>query len=412
MRFALLIAAPLLASCAKCGGGAPAPVATAPSSSAAVDAGAPGRCSIVGKPTVFGALPEEDASEGPVAYGAELGGAAADKTAFIIGARTAGLTGTARVLEISLDGSAPKTIATLPAGAHAPLVAVSPDGTRLYGSLAFGEKSRLFRVTPVTAQAPLFEIEESNDESEATAFLPSLVAWDDIDQKLGIGRIRVRTASAVKDAGVDDDAISPKESDAAWPMFALAPSGDRAVLVWTAERPEPEGDGGGEPSQLLAYRWLEAAVLDVATGRRISPVRALTSTDGHAQTFSVFWGDAGLIVVVRDDPRPTDGDGGELHALRSSIDAAGTIGEPARTPIADKEVAPGVASLLPRPGGALVSWLAQDGVAHLTPAFTPGEPTVEPALRHRRAIAVRDDRVLLSRIVGSGLELAVARCNL
>ena len=64
-----------------------------------------------------------------------------------------------------------------------------------------------------------------------------------------------------------------------------------------------------------------------------------------------------MIVVVRDDPRPTDGDGGELVALRASIDPSGTLSEPARLPIADKDVAPGVASLLPRPGGALVAWL-------------------------------------------------------
>jgi hypothetical protein len=405
MRYALL-ALPLLASCAKCGGSSSAPVTTAPSASTAAPSS---RCVVVGKPTVFGAHPNEDAAEGPVAYGAELGGAAADDKAFVVGARTAGLTGVAHVLEVSFEGST-RSIVQLPAGAHAPLVAVG-GGKRFYGSLGLAEKSRLFRVFSLDAQAPSLEVAEGRDESEVTAFLPGLVAWDDVDEKAGIGRIRARVSSFAGDAGNDDDVISPKESDAAWPTIALSPSGDRAVLVWASEKPEAEPDSGGEPSQLLAYRWLEAAVIDVATGRRVGAARALTATDGHAQTFSALWGDAGLIVVVRDDPRPTDGDGGELIALRAPIDNAGAIGEPARISIAEKDVAPGVASLVRRPSGALVAWLSHDGSARLSPAFTPGNVTVEPALHDRRVIASHDDLVLASRIVGSGLELSVARCT-
>jgi len=153
-------------------------------------------------------------------------------------------------------------------------------------------------------------------------------------------------------------------------------------------------------------------VLDLATGRRLSAPRALTAPEGHAQTFNAIWGDAGLIVVVRDDPRPTDGDGGELIALRASISSgdATSIGEPARISVAEKDVAPGVASLIPRPGGALVGWLAQDGTARLVAAFTPGATTVEPSLRDRRVIATSEGRVLASRIVGSGIELSVLRC--
>ncbi len=408
MRFALL-AVPLLASCAKCGGATTAPVVTAPSASATPAAPA-SRCTLVGKPTVFGAAPGDDAADGPVAYGAELGGATADVDSFVVGARTAGLAGVAHVLEVSFEGQL-RSIAQLPAGAHAPLVTIDKSGKRYFGTLGFAEKSRLFRVVPVGAQQALLEVTEGHDESEVTAFLPGLVAWDDVDEKAGIGRIRVRTTTTPADAGADDDVVSPKESDAAWPTLSLSPSGDRAVLVWSAERPEPEPDSGGEPSQLLAYRWLEAAVIDVATGRRVGPVRALTAAEGHVQTFSALWGDAGLVVVVRDDPRPTDGDGGALFALRATIDNAGTLGEPARISIAEKDVAPGVAALIARPSGALVAWLGQDGSAQLTPAFTTGSATIEPVLRDRRIIATHHDRVLASRIVGSGLELSVARCS-
>lgn len=410
MRLLLLAAAPLLASCARCGGGTPAPVVTAPSSSA--PASPTTRCALASKPTVFGAVPGEDASDGPVPYGAELGGATADSTSFVVGARTAGLTGVAHVLEVSFDGHV-RSIAQLPAGAHAPLVTVGRDGKRYFGTLGFADQSRVFRVVPVGAKTAALEVIEGHDESEVTAFLPGLVAWDDVDDKAGLGRIRVRTSatSVAADAGADDDVVSPRESDAAWPALALSPSGDRAALVWASERPEAEPDSGGEPSQLLAYRWLEAAVIDVATGRRVGPVRALTALDGHVQTFSALWGDAGLVVVVRDDPRPTDGDGGALTALRAAIDGAGALGEPARVSIAEADVAPGVASLIPRPSGALVAWLSNDGVAHLTPAFTPGEATTEPVLRDRRVIATHGDRILASRIVGSGLELSVALCG-
>jgi hypothetical protein len=359
----------------------------------------------LGAPNVFGALAGDDASDGPVAYGAEVGGVAADDKAFVVGVRAAGIGGEAQVIEIPTMGGAIRTIAKLPIGAHPPLVAIGRDGARVWGTMWLEEKVRRLNIN---VGEKVFKTSQSKDESEATALLPTLVAWDDVEEKAGIGHIRIRTFNQAEG---EDEIISPKESDAAWPAFAPAKTGDRAVLLWLTEKPEAESDGGGEPSQAAAFRWLEAVVIDVATGKRVGPVRALTSVEGHAQTFSALWGDAGLIVVVRDDPRPTDGDGGELVALRSSIDAGGAIGEPARLAIADKDVAPGVASLIPRPGGALVSWLGHDGTAHLSPAFALGAATIEPALRDRRVLASFDDRALASRIVGSGLELTVVRCS-
>jgi hypothetical protein len=419
MRALLLLLAPLIASCSRCGGGASTTSAPAPSASASA-AATGSRCELVGRPSVFGALAGEDASsEGPVAYGAELGGAIADKSAFVVGARAAGLLGAAHVLEISFDGAL-QSLAQLPpapGGARPPLLAPANDGTRLVGTLTIEEKSRTFHVARLTKDGlrPAFDQPQGKDESETTTLLATtdgaLVAWDDADDKAGLGRVRARVLpSAGTDAGADDDLASPPTSDAAWPLLVPSPNGDRAILLWATERLESENtDGGGEPSQALAQRWIEAVMIEVATGKRLSAPRALTALDGHAQTFRALWGDAGLLLVVRDDPRPTDGDGGELFALRSTIDAS-SIGEPARISIAEKDVAPGVASLVPRSGGALVAWLAHDGTARLTPAFTIGGVTLEPSLRDRRVIATHDDRILASRIVGSGIELTVLRC--
>lgn len=443
--FALSLAA---TSCSRCSPNGPAedrpaPGASTDSSADAADPRAAGRCTLLGAPRIVGALAGEDAaaSEGPAAYGAEIGGAVADARSFVLGLRTAGLTGVAQVVELSLDGGAPHVLATLPTmpgGARAPLLAVGSDGARLVGTLSIEERSRTFHLSRLgedAALAPLGDIVQGKDESEVTAFggraESPLVAWDDADEKLRVGRVRavvlgktketketketkLPKAAAGKDAGpTDEDVASPITSDAAWPMLVPSPAGDRAVLVWSSERPESEAaDGGeGEPSQALAFRWVEAVVVDLATGARLGAARALTPHDGHAQTFAAAWGDAGLVLAVRDDPRPTDGDGGTLWAVRLSIDPSGSLGEPTRLSVSDKDVAPGVAAVLGRPGGAWISWLAQDGTSHLFPAFTPGKESVEPALHERRIVASRGDRVLASRLVGSGIELSVLRCS-
>lgn len=437
----LLVATLGVTSCTRC---SPPGESTTPSvaaSASAVDAAPPGRCTVVGSPRVVGALSGEDAAppEGPVAYGAEIGGAVADSKAFVVGVRTAGFGGVAQVHELSFEGAAPRLLAalpTLPGGARAPLLAIASDGTRLVGTLSIEEKSRVFHVSRLAeggALAALGDVVQGKDESEATAFLGQaatpLVAWDDADEKLRVGRIRAQLlgktketketkepkAAPTKDAGVvlDDDVASPATSDAAWPELVISPTGDRAALVWLSERPESEAaDGGeGEPSQALAFRWVEAVVVDLASGARVGAAKALTPLEGHAQTFAATWGDAGLVLAVRDDARPTDGDGGELWAVRVPIDAAGTLGASTRLSIADKDVEPGVAALLPRPGGALVAWLSQDGTSHLSPAFTAGNPTLEPALRERRILVTRADRSLSSRLLGSGVELTIVRCT-
>lgn len=417
-------------ACARDDAGGAAPAASA---SASASANAFARCT-AGAPVRFGAAAEDAGeSEGPLPYGAEIGGAAADANAFTFGARTAGLGGVAQVLRIPHGGGAPTVLVTVPSKgpARPPLVSVAA-GRVLVGAMEIDADARTFRVFSLGEGklAPLGEVVQQKDESEFTAMVPTsdgaLVAWDDADEKAGIGRVRVRRLpskptnegdagkQAEKDAGdagaVAEDVVSPPSSDAAWPLFVLSPKGDRAALLWVAERPEGESDGGGEPSQQEAYRWVEGVVLDVASGKPLGAPRALTASSGHAQTIAAAWVDGGLVVAVRDDPRPTDGDGGELSALRVPIADAGAMSEPSRVVIAEKDVSPGVAFVVARGSGAWISWLTQSNEARLSPAFVAGDTSVEPALANRQVVAAFDDALLATRISGRALELVTAHC--
>lgn len=425
----LVLALGSTASCARCTGEAPALLDAAPSPSAASSGSAAaggGRCTPIAR-HARGGLPGEGETDSPVAYGAELGGVASDAQAFYVGLRTAGTGGEAQVLRVPLDGAAPTVVTTLAKspGVRPPLVAIDGKGGVLVGALTRGPDATTFELRTTTAALGSFP--EAVDESESTALLATpkgtLVAWDDTTgDKVTRGRVRVVAVpfpaigkgDAGADAGSDDLGVaSPKTSDAQWPLLVPSPDGARAVLLWLAERPEEieDHDGSaGEPSQDHAQRWVEAVLVDVATGATIGPAKALTAATGHAQTMTATWTPHGLFVVVRDDPRPTDGDGGTMVAVRVPIDAA--LGEPTRKVVAEKDVAPGVAAVLPFGAGVLASFLAPDGRARLLPAFVDGPATTEPALAGRRVIAHRGGIVLASRLAGSALDFAVVRCAL
>lgn len=426
MRRALLALLLGTTSCARCNGSATTTDA-APAASSSVPTAGGGRCTPIAR-HVRGGLAGEAETESPVAFGAELGGVVSDAQAFYVGLRTAGSGGEAMVLRFPHDGAAPTVVTTLAKapGTRPPQVAIDPKGGVLVGALVRGFESTTFDLRTPTASLGTFP--QAVDESESTVLLATakgtLVAWDDTEgDKVTRGRVRVIAWSGqrptVSDAGSDagaSDAIgvaSAKTSDAQWPLLVPSPDGARAVLLWLAERPEEIDDhdgAAGEPSQDNAQRWVEAVLVDVATGATIGAPRMLTAQTGHAQTMTATWTASGLFVVVRDDPRPTDGDGGSLIAVRALVDAA--IAEPTRKVVAEKDVAPGVAAALPFGAGILASFLAPDGRARLVPAFADGPATTEPALEHRRVLAARGPIVLATRLAGSALDFALVRCNL
>jgi hypothetical protein len=428
--FAILVAIASTASCARCRSeqAAPAPAASASASSSA--SGTAGRC-VLKAPAVRWGGAGDSAGDEPVAFGAEIGGAAADANAFHVGARASGPTGAAQVLRVPIAGGAPTSVMTIANAKSAPAVAVA-DGRVIAATLENQPELRVLHVVKADGSS-IGEVAESKDESEFGSIVATptgaLALWDDVVDKEHRGRIRVRvlpsTIAVPSDAGAeagtgDDGVISPASSDAAWPVMVASPKGDRALVLWLAEKPEAEApaqeNGGGEPSQAEAFRWVEAIVVEVATGKVLGPARALTAQNGHAQTVAAAWVDGGFVAVVRDDPRPTDGDGGELVAMKVPVDGSGVLGDPTRASVAEKDVAPGVAYVLPRGAGALVSYLGLENDAHLVPVFGQGAATLEPALDSRRIVAsVHDasgDTVLATKLAGSAVELAVARCGL
>lgn len=429
-RLAILVAIVSSASCAKCRSEQSAPTPAASASASGSGSQTVGRCTPKAPPVRWGGAGDSPGDE-PVAFGAEIGGATADATAFHVGARASGPTGAAQVLRVPIAGGTPTSVMTLANAKAAPAVAVS-EGHAIAATLENQPEMRVLHVVRADGSS-IGDVAQSKDESEFGSIVATptgaLALWDDVVDKEHRGRIRVRVlpssialpTDAGADAGTGDDGvISPAGSDAAWPVMVASPKGDRALVLWLAEKPEAEAaagqeNGAGEPSQAEAFRWVEAIVVDVASGKALGPARALTAQTGHAQTVAAAWVDGGFVAVVRDDPRPTDGDGGELLAIKVPVDASGVLGDPARAPVAEKDVAPGVAYVLPRGAGALVSYLGLENDAHLVPVFGQGAPTLEPALESRRIVAAlhepSGDTVLATKLAGSAIELVVAGCG-
>lgn len=219
------------------------------------------------------------------------------------------------------------------------------------------------------------------------------------------------------------DAISPVTSDASGPVLVPLGSADgapRAALLWLAERPDlaetPDG-GAGEPSQEEAFRWIEGVVVDVARGRAIGPIVALTAKEGHAQAFSAQLVEGSLLLAVRDDARPTDGDGGSVYVVSATTpkpaEATGALGAPRVLARVDKGVTAGLPTIAvdTRPW---LFWLGPDEISQLVPAAaTPATPPIsQPLLDGVRIVAQSKGTWLTSRLLGAGLELGLRRCAL
>jgi hypothetical protein len=422
---------------------------------------------------------EAGEATGPVPFAAELGGATMDGGAWLIGVRAPGPLGEGKLLRLSADGGDLHTLASwLPskgvARAPKPFAGVSGGAGGAAGGgapIAILTGAAGDRRTVAIARLrdgkleSLTTLPEEEDESEAITAMATregaLVAWDDVGGS-GSGYVRVRAvsgtaaapaATSAAPAGSGSaapagsgsvanraapagsasaaakaertyapppaDAISPATSDASFPVLVpLDEAGTRAALFWLAERPDateaPDG-GAGEPSQDQAYRWIEGVVLDVARGRAIGPVVSLTAKDGHAQTFSAQLDGGTIYLAIRDDARPTDGDGGSVYVVATapppSSDAAGSLGAPRVLARVDKDVSAGLPTIAieARPW---LFWLGPDDTARLALATAPvTTPIAEPALDGVRLVAQSKGTWLTSRLVGAGLELSLRRCS-
>ncbi len=455
---AAVFGVPTLASCSRCGGGSTSSATGSASTSASAAGSTATRCTALGAPARFGIDAQTIVAkdESPVPFAAEIGGASADAEGFFVGARAPGLTGSTVVLHLDASGAALRTLVTTPPPekgvARAPFVATSGGKTFVATLLVEEGSKRTLDVAELNGAAlsRIGLVPQGLDESEDSTMLSfgaaPVVSWDDADAAGSIGRVRlVRVSSGMSvplvpapipapsaapstststsasppppPEAAPPDVLSPSTSDASFPLLVAGPNG-KAALFWLAERPESEaalaaqlGEAdAGEPSQVEAHRWVEVVIIDPKTGRALGPPRALTSKDGHAQTMAAVWTGAGLVVVVRDDARPTDGDGGALVASRAPVDAAFTIGEPTTVTIAASDVAPGMPFVSASESGVVVLYLdGQDG-GRLVGVFGDVRATREPALDDRHVIAATADRFLTSRLAGRGLELLVLRC--
>jgi hypothetical protein len=364
-----------------------------------------------------------------------------------------------RVIELPRESLGPPTLAASSDGQLA-VVTARNDGSDAREVSVF--------VTPLAPTpaapfgAPRTRLNQRVDEIEAIAAAWSargpMLAWGEAFGDPPAGRIRVIDAraeatapSAASAAAVSStsarpapvassakppagskpvaaapaDAMTAAESDATAPALVLAPDRTRALLLFLAERAdtddekrverghEKEGPAAGEPSQADATRWLEAMLIDTSANGGplvpLGPAKALTRREGHAQTFVARWTADGLFAVVRDDPRPTDGDGGSLHAVVASIGKA-QVGEAKVSEIAAQDVSPGEAALVHDDARApWIVWSALDGSAVLRD--DKGERTIEPQLSHARVVSHWKDAVLVSRPRAGGVELAVVRCG-
>lgn len=423
------------------------------------------RCAVLGAPVLLGADKATGvANEGPVPFGAEIGGAVADARGFVFGLHDQGVAGANHVERVPFDGvraaSDVTLLATLPRAAdasiaRAPIFAVAAkrvaDAPIAAADLELVAGVRHLRVHRLDAAGPrlIGDVRQDDDESEVSALVeaPSgavATAWDEGDFTHQRGEIHLRAqvalaavaspapsassaprpapSASAKSIAPSPEVVSPIESDAAAPTIVPFGDGSRAIVFWLAERPDTAGDadraidgGAGEPSQEEDNRWLEARLVDLRTGNALGPTRALTGDKGHVQTFSAALSIAGdaVFIALRDDARPSDGDGGSVHALAIPLAADGTLGEPARTTVADDDVAPGMPRLVLRPTGAFVAYLDAEERGWLAPVFGGGSSRAAPetALAKRSVVASSSDRLLVARVAGAAVEIAVVRCH-
>ncbi|MFI5297963.1 MAG: hypothetical protein ACHREM_07675 [Polyangiales bacterium] len=437
---------------------APAPSVSASSASVFGD-----RCQILGAPVLLGATAPATATgeDAPVPFGAEIGGAITDARGFVFGLHAQGVAGEITLRSVPFDGvraaADVRLVATLPRSPNASLVRApilsaatkrGADAPIAAAVLELVEGVRHLRAFRIEATGPrsIGDLREDDDESEVSAIVEApagLVGavWDEGDATHRRGEIHFRASftagsaapapsmsahaapvASTKAIAASPEIVSPLESDAAAPTIVPFGDGTRAIVFWLAERPDVAGDeeravdgGAGEPSQEEATRWLEARAIDLRTGATLGATRALTSDKGHVQTFSAALSIAGdlIFVALRDDARPSDGDGGSIHALAIPLTADGTLGEPARTGVAADDVAPGMPRLILRTTGAFVSYLDAQDRGWLAPVFGGGSSKAAPelALARRSVIASAGDRVLVARVAGAAVEIALVKCR-
>jgi hypothetical protein len=302
------------------------------------------------------------------------------------------------------------------------VVAIVPDGA------PNGSILRLASVADASGDARVswgHDLPQGNDESETFAAefgdKGFVVVWDEWDSK--------ESHSVVKSVSFSDGdlskvspaaAISSGHDDAEAPALARRPGGYWAAWISNHKR-EPdkkersEASEGAEPVD-MGPRWINVVPLDAAGKPSANPA-AVTSKNGHVQSFDLAAGrDGGALVVWREDRTSPATPGGTVRVALVRADGSVDL-----HPVDDDDVGAGAPALLvddsPEEGApgiwlSLVSGADASRLAAVDPDGRILDDVVsDPALGPATPVAVHGGRVLVARPRGKGVVLEALACR-
>lgn len=294
-------------------------------------------------------------------------------------------------------GTAPKT---------SPL-AYAPGSTR---------ELRLVRVDDALAITPEGSVVQGVDESEAFDVAwpeqegePPLVAWDEDAPRLPGRLLADRGAVVVQRLGKGDKprVVSPAATDAEAPRLLRKDKG--YWIAWLAKKPDVDDAGAPDvgrtletPGEGRVSRWVEIASLD-DQGNLASPVRVVSSPEGHAAAFELVpSATPGSVTVLVADEAEEPGEGGGRIARYVVTGGAVTPASPLATGVSS---APFSLVATETPGQPWLAWTDTSERTHglrvdLGAPAPPGPgpdpdagasgtlpPTLEPSLDGARLLA-------------------------
>jgi hypothetical protein len=229
-----------------------------------------------------------------------------------------------------------------------------------------------------------------------------LVAWDE-DAPIAVGeflpdrgRVRIQLVgpeAPVLDGGPRSVVASPYATDADSPRVLSRARGG-FFLAWIAQRPESTEDAGivpEGPGEHRMFRWVEIVEVS-ASGEIASPIKRVSSSNGHVVAFDLVrgGGSAEVVVVVQDEAAHAEHAGARI--VRYGL--SGERWEP--SDLVDAGVGHALSEIVSvhADAGVVPRWLSwSDGAehAHLVPlgaSMSPGgAATLEPALDGARLLA-------------------------
>ncbi len=362
----------------------------------------PARCPKGGRPISF------YSGDGGAQSEIEIGGAVGYEGGYAVG--FASRSGTARTAAVALFGpeatGAARVVELGPVAEDAPapllayrsgdVVAAVFGATSGHARVDRNRELTVYAVGPVGAATVASFVKAADDSMAsdiASAGRDAFVVWDETLPAVtsaapaGMARGVIRGAPVSQHGpSVAPRDLSPADSDAEAPRIVADGAG--YSVLWIARSPDDvaPGDASEVTGETRAFGWLQRVEID-ALGAARGPVRDLTPRGGHVSAYDarMFGGDAGLVIVARDDGEPTDGSGGALLRVRARGGAIGPV-----EPIQAGGVGRGAPAFV-EGAPPWLSWVGHDEQLRLLPLDGAGLPrglaSVEAALNEARPLA-------------------------